>query len=188
FSSQLTADTPMASGTARPRANARSRITPSKTEPIPAVTPSNTTSAGVHTGHAATVNGIPRRNAPQAALGRLARKPNDGSGIRSHPPPIRPTTINSGPRNSPHPLPIIFATHFPPKPAVSPRTTWVRIMPSMNIAPKNSAWLLSRPLVTYARANPPRQGPPAPALDEVRPHPLSARPASLEQRVTDLRY
>src|SRR5262249_19832328 len=149
----------------------------------------------------------PRRNAPQAALGRLARKPNDGSGIRSHPAHIRPSTINSGPRNRPHPLPIIFATHFPSKPAVSPRTTWVRIMPSMNIAPKNSAWLLSRPLVTYARAtgmearatglklnvrparNPmPAAARPAPALDEVRPHPLSARPASLEQRVTELRY
>ena len=54
FHSQLTANAPTAIGTARPRAKASRRTTPSNTDPIPAVTPSSTTRAGVHTGHTAT--------------------------------------------------------------------------------------------------------------------------------------
>src|SRR5207247_7623696 len=74
----------------------------------------------------------------------------DGSGIRTHPASIRPSTINSGPRNSPQALPVTSAAHLPPNPAMKPRKTWVRIMPRINMAPKSRAWLLSRPLVTYA--------------------------------------
>ena len=64
---------PSAVGTARPSANARGSTTPSRTEPRPAVTPSRTTGAGVHTGQTAMANGIPSRKAPQAAAGRVAR-------------------------------------------------------------------------------------------------------------------
>ena len=64
FSSHPTATAPSTSGTARPMAKASNSTTPRTTEPSPAVTPSNTTSAGVHTGQTATAKGMPSRNAP----------------------------------------------------------------------------------------------------------------------------
>ena len=118
----------------------RAKHEPSIAEPRPAVTPRRTTSAGVHTGHTATANAAPRRKAPDAAVGRVARKPIAGSGTRTQPAHIRPSTINKGPSTSPQLLPIREATQLPPSPAMKPSTTCTTIAAGVAAVLKVSSW------------------------------------------------
>lgn len=60
-------------GIVRPIANASRSSVPNSAEPMPAATPSITTSAGVQAGQTATENDPPNPNAPQLVAARFAR-------------------------------------------------------------------------------------------------------------------